>query len=757
MAMTIPSQQLPEVAPQTAPSPGFQIQATPEMFGATVGAAMQDTGRVLDQGADTMARQAIAQQELTNETLAKDAATTFDRQTIDLAFDPKTGFFSKMGKDAVDAEPDALDAAQNLRNQVLDTLPNARARLMADNVIVRKLGQLQESMAQHAQQQRKVWMTQSSDERIQATLQDGIAFYNDPARWGQAIATMKDEVLSQGEMNGWTPDIVAEKQRDTVSKAWTARIDRMAIDDPVAAQRLYRANMDQVSGAETIAVEKMLKATVTPVQTAGLATRIMGGGDRPAAPDTLFGAMEKQESGALANAVSAKGALGVMQLMPDTARDVAAKLNLPFDQDRLLHDDGYNRALGQEYMRQMLQRYGGDQTLALAAYNAGMGRVDNAIKVYGDPRAGQISDQDFIAKFPIKETRDYVATINAAAPPQAGAPPTSADVRAHLGDWMQQTREAATAMYPNDPAAVQQAVSHVETTAGQIIRGQAYAEKNAQNILMSKALGLSQLPDGSFTRAVIGKDGPPSTLDQLLADPQAKQAWATMDSIGQHGILTLLDHNAKGQSPPLTDDAWGKFYALQGQAARDPIGFQNVNLADPALLSVLPHAMTEKLMTLQASAATKQGRDLAKAENLDHALAIAKPSLLAIGVPTTAKAGTGQAATYDQFVGRLDEAVSSFVAQQKRAPQDDEIRKMVSGLLIQGSQAGAGWLGFSKSLRLFQSPDGTGFTPNVPDADRNAIGLAFKQRNGGRAPTDREISEWYMRGLSLSNGGGNGR
>lgn len=118
-----------------------------------------------------------------------------------------------------------------------------------------------------------------------------------------------------------------------------------------------------------------------------------------------------QESGGNVAAVSPKGASGLMQLMPETAREVASELGLPFDQARLLTDGAYNKQLGSAYLSKMLDRYDGNQVLALSAYNAGPGRVDEWLERFGDPRTGDISQGDWVALIPYQETRDYTRNI----------------------------------------------------------------------------------------------------------------------------------------------------------------------------------------------------------------------------------------------------------------------------------------------------------------------------------------------------------
>lgn len=82
----------------------------------------------------------------------------------------------------------------------------------------------------------------------------------------------------------------------------------------------------------------------------------------------------QSESGGNPNAVSPKGARGLMQVMPSTARNpgfgIAPSNGTPQDDVRV----------GQQYRAAMQQRYGGDLAKMWAAYNAGPGRVDQALK-----------------------------------------------------------------------------------------------------------------------------------------------------------------------------------------------------------------------------------------------------------------------------------------------------------------------------------------------------------------------------------------
>jgi soluble lytic murein transglycosylase len=119
-------------------------------------------------------------------------------------------------------------------------------------------------------------------------------------------------------------------------------------------------------------------------------------------------AIIRQESAFDLTATSPAGAQGLMQLMPGTARDVSAKLGIPYSPSSLIGSPEYNVNLGSSYIREMLQRFDGSYILALAAYNAGPSRVNQWIANNGDPRTSTEAAVDWIEMIPFGETRNYV-------------------------------------------------------------------------------------------------------------------------------------------------------------------------------------------------------------------------------------------------------------------------------------------------------------------------------------------------------------
>ena len=131
------------------------------------------------------------------------------------------------------------------------------------------------------------------------------------------------------------------------------------------------------------------------------------GGAEPA----LVHALIRQESQFDQFAQSSAGALGLMQLMPATAKHTAQKAGMVHNAGWLTAKPEHNVRLGSLYINEMLNKYNGFMPLAIAAYNAGPGRVDQWIGQIGDPRAPGVDLIDWIEKIPVYETRNYVQRV----------------------------------------------------------------------------------------------------------------------------------------------------------------------------------------------------------------------------------------------------------------------------------------------------------------------------------------------------------
>ena len=118
----------------------------------------------------------------------------------------------------------------------------------------------------------------------------------------------------------------------------------------------------------------------------------------------LIYAIIKAESNFNETAVSRKNAKGLMQLMYDTALDIAKTINIEIDEEKILEPDT-NINIGTKYISILISKYQNVE-VALAAYNAGSGNVDSWIS-NGTIKA----DGSDIENIPFKETNNYVRKI----------------------------------------------------------------------------------------------------------------------------------------------------------------------------------------------------------------------------------------------------------------------------------------------------------------------------------------------------------
>ncbi len=157
--------------------------------------------------------------------------------------------------------------------------------------------------------------------------------------------------------------------------------------DAVVSQltRAFRPHEDTTTSvAKPLAPDAKAIAPETPATEADLKLLAQKSADRYGVNASLVNSVINAESGFNPKAVSKAGAEGLMQLMPDTAKDLG--VTDPFDPAQNV--DG-----GVRYLKDMLHRYSNNVPLALAAYNAGPGAVDKAQGIPDYPET-----QDYVRK-----------------------------------------------------------------------------------------------------------------------------------------------------------------------------------------------------------------------------------------------------------------------------------------------------------------------------------------------------------------------
>jgi soluble lytic murein transglycosylase len=126
----------------------------------------------------------------------------------------------------------------------------------------------------------------------------------------------------------------------------------------------------------------------------------------------LVAAVIDTESGFVPDSRSAEGAVGLMQLLPDTAAFVARLPDRPSPAPDRLEVPEVNIAYGTRYLRYLLDRHHGDLDLALAAYNGGESNLEDWI----EQARAEGRELDVLEDIPFAETRGFVAKVREATP-----------------------------------------------------------------------------------------------------------------------------------------------------------------------------------------------------------------------------------------------------------------------------------------------------------------------------------------------------
>ena len=179
-----------------------------------------------------------------------------------------------------------------------------------------------------------------------------------------------------------------------LSLAWPVQVDAQiyAWRDTSGNLVLSDRRLDDTAVTYTVSAAPTFRTTRPVVQTVvreRFEPLVQEHSARQSLRPDLVRAVIQVESGFNPHARSPKGAMGLMQLMPATARDLGV---------RDAYDPGENIRGGTTYLRQLLDRFDGNEELALAAYNAG----PNAVDRYGRRIP------------PYQETRAYVRKIGSA-------------------------------------------------------------------------------------------------------------------------------------------------------------------------------------------------------------------------------------------------------------------------------------------------------------------------------------------------------
>jgi len=429
----------PQVAQNTLPQVSLQpaqaarVQDVAGRQAEQMGQSMQRTGGTLGSIAQDMEREA-------NQLIVNDGLDKVKNAALDLTYDPQNGFANLKGAQALyrpddkSLEDEYGEKLQQVISTVSSGLKNDAQRqafaMNANDILTSFRGQAM----RHTSQEYATYGVSNAQGMQSTAMRDISLNWNDPGAVMSAVKRIQAATYTEMRLGGKSPEWQQARARDLTSTAHkTAILSALQANNAGYADAYLRKFSDEMNADDILAVHGQITKEMDGQLGLAAATDAVSStplrvGDAVRA----FNVAVRAESGGNqfdANGqplTSSKGAVGIAQVMPDTAPEAANLAGLEWDEQKYKNDPAYNKALGLAYFQKQLQNFGGDLAKAYAAYNAGPGATQDAIKKAGD-------GSDWLALLP-KETQDYVTKNLRAYATGAGQPPrpTLAEVEAKV-------------------------------------------------------------------------------------------------------------------------------------------------------------------------------------------------------------------------------------------------------------------------------------------------------------------------------------
>jgi len=352
----------------------------------------------------------------------------------------------KRGKDALLARPGASAAIGTAYDDILGKA-DARTRRFLEPRLKQYRALADDDVAGYARDQLRIYDDEVGSARQANAAEQAAANWDKPDLRLQFIEDGKAQLRTNLARRGMSdPEIVANEERKYVSGIHAGIVDNFLVSGDVEGAQVYlEANADDIDLGDELRLRNALKGPLDQRQAAAdfdAVTADLGSGSSSDTGLTDFEAIISNEGGTDpktgAFLTSPKGAVGPAQVMPGTGPEAAKLAGVKWDEQKYRTDHAYNVKLGQAYYKEMLRQFK-DPEVAAAAYNAGPGRVQQALEKGGDWRANLPA-----------ETQKYIRDFTRKTGAQQGAKRwdaesvlASIDAKADAEGWTFERRERA--------------------------------------------------------------------------------------------------------------------------------------------------------------------------------------------------------------------------------------------------------------------------------------------------------------------------
>lgn len=397
------------VAPTGLPGPTI----TPASTGGAAAAQMQGLGDKLQEASDNYVM-------LQNQVRVNDAMNKARQASLDLTFNPQSGYQAQRGAAALQPDANGQALPQSYGQKLGDTIDQISAnltpqqqrvfRMQAADLQTNFVGSVQQHMLQQGQQ----YALSVQDSTLKLAGDQAGIYWNQPDKIngeGGLVQQAQAAAYATGKLTGQDVQASIMQAGSGIHRA----VIQSALENgnPLYAQQYADKYKSQMTTDDILHVQgsitQQANAQIAQLAVAHAVTQTQPSA-APTDMDRLAGLVANQESGNRetnpdgSTVASPKGAKGVMQVMDDTALNPGFGVT-PAKTNPDGSIDATDRArVGRQYLGALVQKYG-NVAQALAAYNAGPGEVDNAIAATKDDIPG------LWLKFLPEETQKYVTAI----------------------------------------------------------------------------------------------------------------------------------------------------------------------------------------------------------------------------------------------------------------------------------------------------------------------------------------------------------
>lgn len=566
----VPYSPVPSVEPQTgAPDDYIRTQANPAEFGAQIGQATGQFGGALEKVGQGAVNTAVDQIGIINQLAASNAFNESAAARGQIL----GAYKAKKGLDAVGAQTAVIKQLQDLRTQTIGSLPTVGAQRAYAMLSAREDSYALQGVGEYAAQQLKQAQSNTAMAGVHVAVNAAgdLSTASDDARFGQQLGHITANNVSWMQANGYqnvthlnadgtvtfdnTPEgqaaqtVFQARQEQTRGAAWTMRIHALA-DDPASgnvarAWQVFQQNRASIPPEAQASLAAYLQPKVRAYQATSLGSGVVATTDaayrttlaakienepismRPNA-DQISQAIYGQESGYGVNtATSVTGARGPFQIEPATFAQYAKP-------GESIDSAADNITVGKRIVADYAAKYGNDPARVAVAYFSG----PNNVAPPGSPTPWINNTADPTGKTVASYVGDVVARLGGSGPYQ-----TKADYyRQNYVSIVENARQQAQALHPDDPQFADVAVARVEQQIGNVIKQQDISYR-ADSDTVYKAFS-GQLTNGQQ----------PTSVAALTAiNPEVKQAWDRLNAenpleanVIENHILTAAAKGAAG-------------------------------------------------------------------------------------------------------------------------------------------------------------------------------------------------------------------